>query len=145
MSKTLLKRLSGLAILGVAVVVALILNNLGEAQQPSTYRVGFDGGVELAEGTRPEIERAIEDALVREHARVVISGHTGTRGDTAANQALSEKRAEAVASRILEAGVDEDRITTLGKAGSEPLERRPDESERAFQRRLPRAEIVVAP
>ncbi|XOZ32370.1 OmpA family protein [Halomonadaceae bacterium KBTZ08] len=145
MSHTLVKRLSGLAILGAAVVAALILDSLGEAQQPSTYRVGFDGGVDLAEGALPEIERAIEDALVREHARVVISGHTGTRGDTAANQALSGKRAEAVAQKMLNAGVDEDRVTTLGKAGSEPLEQRPDESERAFQRRLPRAEIVVAP
>ena len=145
MSNSLLKRLSGLAILGVTVVVALILDSLGEAQQPSTYRVGFNGGVDMAEGALPEIDRAIEDALVRDQARVVISGHTGTRGDTAANQALSEKRAEAVAGKMREGGVDEERITTLGKAGSEPLEQRPDESERAFQRRLPRAEIVVAP
>ncbi len=145
MNKEWLKRLSGLGILAVVATLTLVFDSLGTAQQPATYRVAFERGVSLDTATEAALSAAIEDALVRDDARIVVAGHTGTRGDADANLALSRQRAEAIAQRLRDAGIDPDRIESLGLGGREPLTRTPDESDRAFQRRLSRAVITVVP
>lgn len=76
--------------------------------------------------------------------RVVVRGHTGTRGDVQENLALAQQRAEAVARYItITYGVDTNRLHVEGKGGGMPLERRAGESERAYQYRLPRVELLL--
>ena len=53
---------------------------------------------------------------------VVITGHTDSRGDDAANQALSEARARAVVDGLIERGVAADRLTAVGKGETEPID-----------------------
>ena len=145
MDKSVIKRLSGLGILFVVAILTVVLHNAGEAREPATYTVTFSSGTEMADQADQVLDRALEDALLRHEARVIVTGHTGTRGDPEANQALSLERAKVVARSLIDSGIDEDRIETLGMGGAAPLDRAADESDRAFQRRLPRTEITIAP
>lgn len=145
MNKELLKRLSGLGLLILVAVLTMVLQGVGEAQRPQSYQLPFERGTTLSTEAQSTLGQAIQDALVRRDARVVVSGHTGTRGDTEANLALSEQRAEDVVRRLVDAGIDPERIDSVGLGGAQPLEQQPDESDRAYQRRLSRADITVAP
>ena len=53
--------------------------------------------------------------ILREHpdVNIVLIGNTDAIGSTARNEALSERRAEAVAAFLERSGIDEDRIVTL--------------------------------
>ncbi len=53
---------------------------------------------------------------------IVITGHTDSRGDDAANQALSEARAQAVVDGLVESGIDADRLEAIGKGETEPID-----------------------
>lgn len=143
--KDVVKRLAGLGILAVVAVLTLFLHHAGEAQQPTTYTVMFKRGTAMEDQAEAVLARAIEDAHTRHRARIVVTGHTGTRGDAGANKALSEERARVVSRELVDSGVAKDRIRTLAMGGKSPLERAEDESDRAYQRRLPRTEITIAP
>ena len=69
-------------------------------------------------------------AVVREAAEVLeehpevevrIEGHTDSVGTRSDNQQLSERRAEEVVDRLVELGVDRDRLTSKGFGESNPL------------------------
>ncbi|WP_028582442.1 phosphate ABC transporter substrate-binding/OmpA family protein [Desulfogranum japonicum] len=78
------------------------------------------------------------------HFRVIVRGHTGTRGDTTANEQLSQQRAEAVARYMtITYSIDQNRLYTEGVGGSMPLEKKSGESDRAYQYRLPRVELIL--
>ncbi|GGX62572.1 OmpA family protein [Saccharospirillum salsuginis] len=145
MNKELVKRLSGLGLLAVVAVLTTVLQGVGEAQRPQTYQLPFERGTELSAEAQSTLGQAIQDALVRHDARIVVAGHTGTRGDAEANLALSEQRADDVVRRLVDAGIEPERIDSVGVGGAQPLEQQPDESDRAYQRRLSRALITVAP
>ena len=72
-----------------------------------------------------------------------IRGHSGIRGDAAANQALSQDRADAVA-RYLELThhFSPNRIRATGLGASQPLAKKPGESDRSYFYRLPRVELI---
>lgn len=68
--------------------------------------------------------------VVREAAKVLekhpevevrIEGHTDSRGTSKDNKELSERRADEVLDRLVELGVDEDRLTAKGYGESDPL------------------------
>ncbi|WP_440995153.1 OmpA family protein [Arhodomonas sp. SL1] len=139
------RRYFGLALIVLAVVAAVGLDYIGRDHQPRTYAVDFVRGTTLSEAGGRQVERIAATMARQPRYRAVVVGHTGTRGDPAANQALSRERAAAVAERLREAGIAGERIATHGVGGSEPLERRPDEGERGYQARLARAEVRLTP
>jgi outer membrane protein OmpA-like peptidoglycan-associated protein len=53
--------------------------------------------------------------------RIVVTGHTDTVGSQAYNQALSERRAEAVRAEMVRLGMNAADIMTVGRSFSEPL------------------------
>lgn len=53
--------------------------------------------------------------------KLSIEGHTDSDGDTDSNQALSEKRAEAVKQALVERKIQSDRLSTKGWGESKPL------------------------
>ncbi|MGE3747573.1 MAG: OmpA family protein, partial [Sphingomonadaceae bacterium] len=53
--------------------------------------------------------------------RVQIDGHTDGQGTNAANQALSDRRAQAVGAMLTGTGIDSARINTIGHGESEPV------------------------
>lgn len=67
---------------------------------------------------------------------VEISGHTDSRGNGPANQALSEQRAQAVGSYLRQHGVADQRIKTVGYGPSQPIADNTTEEGRAANRRV---------
>lgn len=62
-------------------------------------------------------------ALLRRYptAEAVIEGHTDSTGRTAYNQGLSERRAASVRDHLIAAGVDADRLSTVGHGETQPV------------------------
>lgn len=67
---------------------------------------------------------------------IEIIGHTDDLGSSEVNQALSVKRADAVAEQFLMAGVDEQLLAHRGEGESQPLVPNDDDSARANNRRV---------
>jgi len=80
----------------------------------------------FASSVIPENIRARLDAVVnvlsndRGAADIEIAGHTDAVGPAEYNQALSEKRAEAVKAYLVEHGIAADRISVVGYGESDP-------------------------
>ena len=73
---------------------------------------------------------------------VDVLGHTDSTGTPAANQALSERRAQAVSKQLSSRGVASARIATRGYAASQPIADNVTENGRAMNRRV---EIKLVP
>ncbi len=65
-----------------------------------------------------------------------IIGHTDSDGDAAANLILSKARAEAVKNAIVKQGIKAERLSTIGKGESEPLNSNSSAIEKANNRRV---------
>jgi outer membrane protein OmpA-like peptidoglycan-associated protein len=90
------------------------------------------------------IDGAAQLLLHYPNFRVLVRGHTDTRGDPDENRRLSQERADAVVRYLtVTHGVDPNRIRAVGMGGEAPLPRWPDEPLNAWRYRLPRVEIVL--
>ncbi|HEX8047436.1 OmpA family protein [Rhizobium sp.] len=67
---------------------------------------------------------------------VEVSGHTDSSGDEAANVALSEQRAKAVVSYLIDAGVPASRLTAIGLGSSRPVASNDTDEGKALNRRI---------
>lgn len=67
---------------------------------------------------------------------VVSAGHTDSQGSESSNQALSERRANAVAGYLLQKGVVDARIETIGFGEKQPVADNGTAEGRAFNRRV---------
>ncbi len=109
--------------------------------RPITFQSGTDA---LGPDGKEELDKAVTSLSHYPNFRIIVKGHTGLRGDAAANRALSQRRAEAVARYLrVTHDVDENRVRAVGKGSSEPLPRLPGEGERRYQYRLPRVEMFL--
>ena len=78
-------------------------------------RIRFESGkADIVADSAGLLDRLIETALRCPTANIEIAGHTDTDGEEAANQALSEKRAQAVADYLVKAGLPADRFSAVG-------------------------------
>jgi outer membrane protein OmpA-like peptidoglycan-associated protein len=107
--------------------------------RPITFQSGTS---DLDMAGKSELDKAAENLRHYPHFRVVVSGHTGLNGDPEANKALSQERAEAVKRYLMVTyNIDTNRLLALGLGSEKPLPRFPDESDRAYNYRLPRVEL----
>ena len=67
---------------------------------------------------------------------VEVVGHTDDQGAAGANQELSEARAQAVLDRLVELGVDADRLAARGAGEDEPVDDNETAEGRAANRRI---------
>lgn len=84
-------------------------------------------------------------AVLREYEadnRMVIEGHTDSRGSDAYNHQLSEKRAQSVRDFLVSEGVSESVVTAVGRGESEPIASNDTADGRANNRRV---EIEIMP
>jgi len=104
--------------------------------------VNFDSGRSTLAASSHDLLDEVADLLVAhpELVRVRIEGHTDLVGSAAANQTLSQDRAEAVRTYLMNAGVDADRMEALGYGVSQPVAEGSSHEANQANRRV---EIVV--
>jgi len=68
--------------------------------------------------------------------KIYVVGHTDNVGAAAANQALSEKRAQSVRDWLTEKGIAASRLTAKGYGASKPVADNTTEEGRAKNRRV---------
>lgn len=106
-------------------------------------RVVFDTGLLYSTGSstmtpasRYNIEKLARVLSKYDDTNVVIEGHTDTIGDEAANQKLSERRAESVATLLKTYGVASGRLSTVGYGKTRPVATNETEAGRRLNRRV---------
>jgi outer membrane protein OmpA-like peptidoglycan-associated protein len=86
--------------------------------------------------------RKVADALnsYDEDRKIVVAGHTDSRGSSTSNRRLSLSRAESVRAYLVNSGVSPDRISASGRGEDEPVADNRTAEGRANNRRV---EIIV--
>lgn len=69
-------------------------------------------------------------------SKITIIGHTDNVGGKAYNQRLSEARANALSTRLVQNGIEQERITTAGKGMSQSIASNKKPKGRALNRRI---------
>ena len=82
------------------------------------------------------LDRLIETALRCPAANIEIAGHTDADGEDGFNQALSEKRAQAVADYLVKAGLPANRFTATGYGSTQPIATNDTDEGKAQNRRI---------
>jgi OmpA-OmpF porin, OOP family len=82
------------------------------------------------------LDRLIETALRCPTTTIEIAGHTDSAGEDAANQALSEKRAQAVIDYLVKAGLPANRFTAVGYGSTQPVADNESDEGKAQNRRI---------
>jgi phospholipid transport system substrate-binding protein len=78
------------------------------------------GRTDLAPAAREGLERAVQWLKADDRARVVVEGSSDQRGDPALNEALAERRAQAIRDYLVARGIDGDRITVATYRDRQP-------------------------
>jgi len=84
----------------------------------------------------PRIKEVVEFMNENSNYSVAVDGHTDSKGSEKYNQALSLKRANAVASELIQRGVDKNRIIVSGYGESQPIATNKTKAGRAQNRRV---------
>ena len=88
----------------------------------TTYIVFFDfNKSNLTEAAQAVVTEAVKTAKTNGFVKVQVVGHTDTVGSDKYNQALSERRAEAVKDEMVRQGLDGGTIAIEGKSFHDPL------------------------
>jgi OOP family OmpA-OmpF porin len=82
------------------------------------------------------LDRLTETAMRCPAANIEIAAHTDAAGDDAFNQALSEKRAQAVADYLVQAGLPAERFKATGYGSLQPLASNDTDEGKAQNRRI---------
>ncbi len=82
-----------------------------------------------------ELEKLVKLMNANVEMRIEVGGHTDNVGKDAANQVLSEQRANSVRDFLIEHGIDADRIVAKGYGASTPMATNDTEEGRALNRR----------
>jgi OOP family OmpA-OmpF porin len=100
-------------------------------------RINFESGrATIDPDSAGLLDRLIETAMRCPTANIEIAGHTDADGEGASNQALSEKRAQAVADYLVKAGLPASRFTATGYGSSEPIASNDTDEGKAQNRRI---------
>ena len=100
-------------------------------------RIRFESGrATIEQDSMGLLDRLIETALRCPNANIEVGGHTDTDGESAANMALSEKRAQSVADYLVKAGLPPDRLKAVGYGSSQPVAVNDTDEGKAKNRRI---------
>jgi OOP family OmpA-OmpF porin len=70
------------------------------------------------------------------NANIEVAGHTDADGEEPANQALSEKRAQAVTDYLVKAGLPANRFSSVGYGSTQPIAGNDSDQGKAQNRRI---------
>lgn len=111
------------------------------APVPQTYQVFFDfNKATLTDEAKRIIASAADDYKSGKYVRIVVTGHTDTKGKDKYNMGLSNRRAAAVKAEFASLGVDAKAVVTQGVGKKGQLVPTNDQVREAQNRR---AEIVL--
>lgn len=82
-----------------------------------------------------ELDKLVKLMKANPQMRIEVGGHTDNIGKDAANQVLSEQRANAVRNFLLDQGIDAGRVTAKGYGATRPVATNDNEQGRALNRR----------
>ena len=106
-------------------------------------QVTFDSGILFdfdSDALRAEARANLADLAesLREYAgtRVLVVGHTDSRGTDSYNQGLSERRANAARTYLMSQGIAPERIEAVGRGESEPVAENETDAGRQANRRV---------
>ena len=100
-------------------------------------RIRFESGrATIDQDSRGLLDRLIATALRCPSANIEVAGHTDSDGDNAANTALSEKRAQAVADYLVLAGLPKARLKAVGYGSTQPVAANDNDEGKAKNRRI---------
>jgi outer membrane protein OmpA-like peptidoglycan-associated protein len=108
---------------------------------PSNITFDFDSSTLKPQFT-PILDNVAQTLTQYNQTVVEVAGHTDNVGTDSYNQALSERRANAVAAYLGSRGVMQQRMITVGAGESRPIASNDTESGRAQNRRV---EITLVP
>ncbi len=101
----------------------------------------FDTGkTSLKAGAKSTLTKIAKQLQTDPSLKIAVEGHTDTVGTAAKNQALSEKRANAVRDYLVSAGIPSDHITAAGRGEDAPVATNKTAAGRQQNRRV---ELVI--
>jgi len=98
------------------------------------------GKSELLAGAQERLSQVADALKDQEDKKILIEGHTDSRGSESMNMDLSRRRAEAVSSLLITRGIPAERVTSVGVGPSRPVADNTSAEGRANNRRV---EIVI--
>lgn len=108
-----------------------------------TSSTAFDtNSAEVKSGFKPSMDKIAKVLNTYGKTSLTIVGHTDNVGSDAANQALSERRAEAVQAYLEAQNVIPERLEAYGRGEKEPRVANDSDANRQLNRRV---EIVITP
>lgn len=108
-----------------------------------TSATAFDtNSYSLKAGFYPVMDKIAKVLNTYGKTELTITGHTDSVGSDAANQTLSERRAQAVVDYMLTRQVAQQRLTAYGRGKNQPIGDNKTEAGRAQNRRV---EILIVP
>ncbi|MBI5128994.1 MAG: OmpA family protein [Rhodopseudomonas palustris] len=107
----------------------------------AAQKINFErGSAEIAQASLPVLKQLAEVIAHCPAVTIEVAGHTDAAGKKAANEALSKRRAEAVADSLTKAGIGSAKLTAVGYGAAKPLAANDNAEHRAMNRRI---EFVV--
>jgi outer membrane protein OmpA-like peptidoglycan-associated protein len=97
------------------------------------FRVASD---EVDPSSRPVLDAVLDVVGKCPRLMVEVAGHTDSDGSDAANQLLSERRAEAVATFIRAAGIPAEQVAAAGYGETQPIAPNDTRQNKALNRRI---------
>ena len=102
-----------------------------------TYDITFDvNKADIRSESMTELYRIKQLMDENPSLNYEVQGHTDSTGTPESNQALSEKRANAIVDKLVELGIDRKRLTAVGKGQYAPIDDNSTEEGRAKNRRV---------
>jgi outer membrane protein OmpA-like peptidoglycan-associated protein len=94
----------------------------------------------LLPGAREKLDDVADALKEAPDSKLVVEGHTDSRGSDALNQQLSQARADAVRAYLVRRGVDASQVQAVGMGENQPVDDNASAEGRANNRRV---EIIV--
>jgi OmpA-OmpF porin, OOP family len=102
-----------------------------------SYQIQFETGSSVIKPeSYSQLDEILKSSVVAEALKVGVYGHTDNTGDAAANQRLSEERANSVKSYLISKGLATNRIETKGFGQSQPIAENQTTAGKAKNRRV---------
>ncbi len=115
----------------------IYLDSLESGKPIKLENVLFTKGTpELLPSSYLQLDRVLEFMEDHLDRRIQLIGHTDIAGNAELNQKLSEDRAKAIRSYLVNRGIKGNRIQTKGLGGDQPLSKKRDEKSKMKNRRV---------